>query len=202
MNLESQPGGAGGTGGDVKISGDNVHQSQRLVTSQLSLPSHELMSLTSISHRMAAQIKYNAVSTVTSYCAHIQGPPLDILRRTADHYYHNTRNKNNSAAERKTKWWICLVELNLLFYQYLGDTKPRYAVYLADATTQIPKDSVNSSSSALISFSDKRKWLLDFETPFEAKRFVYTMNESKKAMEGTSIFFKHQKQFTAKFIIH
>lgn len=161
-----------------------------------------IASLTATAPRMVAQIRYNAVSTVTSYCAHIQGPPLDVLRRTADHYYHNTRNKNNSAAERKTKWWICLVELNLLFYQYLGDTKPRYAVYVADANAYVPKDNVNSGSSALLLFSDKRKWLLDFETPFEAKRFVYTMNESKKAMEGTSIFFKHQKQFSAKFIIH
>jgi hypothetical protein len=147
--------------------------------------------------RQVAQIRYTALSSVTSYCAHIHGPPLDILRRTAEHYFHNPRNKNN-AAERKTKWWLCVVELNLLFYQYLGDTKPRFSVYIADTITYVPRDSVNNSS-AIIVFPDKRKWLLDFETPYETKRFVSTISESKKAMDGTSIYFKHQKQYSAKF---
>jgi hypothetical protein len=154
--------------------------------------------------RQVAQIRYTALNSVTSYCTHIHGPPLDILRRTADHYFHNPRNKNNNATvggagpERKTKWWVCVVELNLLFYQYLGDTKPRFSVYIAETSVFIPRDSVNSSS-AMVAFPDKRKWLLDFETPYETKRFVSTVNESKKAMDGTSIYFKHQKQYSAKF---
>lgn len=135
---------------------------------------------------------------MTSYCAHIHGPPLDVLRRTAEHYFHNPRNKNN-VAERKTRWWLCIVELNLLFYQYFGDTKPRFTIYIGDVMCTIPRDVANSSS-AMIIFPDKRKWLFDFDAPYETKRFVYTVNESKKAMEGTSIFFKHQKQYAPKFI--
>jgi hypothetical protein len=149
------------------------------------------------------QIRYNAVSTVTSFCTTIHGPPLDVLRRPADTYQIASRNNNGNGKgggipERKTKWWLCLIELNLLFYQYFGDTKPRFGVHIVDATVTIVKE-IASATTVTVLFSDKRKWTLDFEGPNDAKRFVFAVNESKKAIDGNSIFFKRTKHFRNKF---
>lgn len=151
---------------------------------------------------MVCQIRYNALSTVTSFCTTIHGPPLDVLRRPADTYQiaprNNTTGKTGGVPERKTKWWLCLIELNLLFYQYFGDTKPRFGVHIADATATIVKET-SPITSVTITFADKRKWTLDFEGSNDAKRFVFAVNESKKAMDGNSIFFKRTKPFRNKF---
>lgn len=149
--------------------------------------------------KMVVTLRYNALSTVTSFCAHMQGPPLDVLRRAAEQYMHTNpgRNKGTVSGERKTKWWVCLVELNILFYQYLGDTRPRFATSIADASAVLAKDS--AVHSVYLTFPDRRKWMFDFETVIESKRFVFAVCESKRATEGTSIFFKHTKTFVNKF---
>lgn len=148
------------------------------------------------------QIRYNAVSTVTSCCFSIHGPPLDVLRRPAEIYQiasRNNANKNGGVPERKTKWWLCLVELNLLFYQYFGDTKPRFSIHIGEVSVAL-LNNVAPLTSVAVLFPDKRKWTLDFDNPNDAKRFVFAVTESKKAMEGNSLFFKRPKQFRGKFV--
>ena len=153
--------------------------------------------------QMVCKIRYNALSTVTSLCASVHGPPLDVLRKPAETYQIASRNnntgKNVALPERKTKWWLCFAELHMLFYQYFGDSKPRFAVNISDATATLLRD-VSPATSVMVQFADKRKWSLEFENPNEAKRFVFAVTESKQAMEGTSIFFKKPKTFRPKLI--
>ena len=153
--------------------------------------------------QMVCKIRYNALSTVTSLCASVHGPPLDVLRKPAEIYQIASRNnnagKNAGAPERKTKWWLCFAELHMLFYQYFGDSKPRFTVSIADATTTLLRD-MSPLTFVLVLFNDKRKWVLEFETPNEAKRFVFAATESRKAADGSSIFFKNPRAFRPKLI--
>lgn len=140
-------------------------------------------------------VRFNAMSTITSFCAFIHGPPLDVLRRPPEGFGNQPKRATQATLgpqERKTRWWLCLTEMNLLFYQFFGDTRPRFSITIEECTAQHGKDNLFSS---VLLFQDRRRWVFDFETQKEVNTFIFAVNESRKAAEGTSIFFKKARSF-------
>lgn len=138
-------------------------------------------------------ILYKSFSLITTLCIETAGPPLDVLRRPAQ-LYNTNKSGNNTVnnQERRTKWWMCIVDSNILFYQYFGDTVPRYVTSLTDATASLPKQ---QSNLTVLSLADGRKWLFDFEERKQVNRFVFCVNETKRACDGNSIYFKSPPEF-------
>lgn len=134
-------------------------------------------------------IRYTSFSSITSMCLETHGPPLDVLRRPA-YAFANNPKAAGAVQERKSKWWLCVVEGHLLFYQYYGDTRPRFIASIADATAIASREQQNS---VVLLFGDRRKWVFDFDDVGQANRFVFTVTETRKAMEGTSYYFKKMK---------
>ena len=127
---------------------------------------------------------------VLSMVANVTAPPLDILRRPVESYMitsHSAASAAAKAKERTSRWWICLAELKLTFYQFVGDSKQRYSVNIKDTTVAVSKD---QTKTAIVNFGDRRKWLINFNSPAEAKKFAFIVGESKRALDGTSIYFK------------
>lgn len=127
--------------------------------------------------------------------AHCTAPPLDILRRPVESYMvssHAAITGVAKAKERTSRWWICIAELKLIFYQCVGDSKQRYVSNIRDTTAAVSKDAL---MTVIINFGDRKKWLITFTTIGEAKRFAFIVNESKRALDGNSLFFKQGVSF-------
>jgi hypothetical protein len=142
-------------------------------------------------------IRYNALSVITSFCSFAYGPPLEFLRKPGEMF----NLLSNSAAakrgviapERKTRWWICVVEMNILFYQYFGDVRPRYSASVVDCTATVTGD-----LTVQLLYNDRRRWCFDFQSLCDVNLFVFTITESKKAFEGSSIYFRNGKRVPRK----
>lgn len=100
---------------------------------------------------------------------------------------HNMANATSKAKERTSRWWICLAELRLSFYQFVGDSKTRFSANIKDTTVAVSKD---QNKVAIVNFGDRKKWLINFSTSAEAKKFAFVVAESKKALDGLSLYFK------------
>jgi hypothetical protein len=136
------------------------------------------------------KFRYTPIHPVLSMVATTTAPPLDILRRPVESYMissHSAMNATSKAKERTSRWFICLAELKLVFYQFMGDSKQRYAVNIRDTTVAVSKEELKT---VIVNFGDRKKWLINFSNPGEAKKFAFTVNESKKALDGSSIYFK------------
>ena len=125
-----------------------------------------------------------------STVAAVTAPPLDILRRPVESYMissHNPMNITSKAKERTSRWWICLAELKIIFYQFMGDSKQRYSANIRDTTVAVSKE---ETKSVIVNFGDRKKWLINFGTTVEAKKFAFTVVESKRALDGPTTYFK------------
>jgi hypothetical protein len=142
-------------------------------------------------------VRYNALSSFTSFGVSAQGPPVDVLRKVPDVFTQNIR-KQAVMPERKTRWWIIVAELNILFYQVFGDTKPRYSCPLFECNASIVKES-GTRHHAVLSFPDKRKYDFEFDNVVDMKRFVSSIVECRRGMENQSIYFKHGRKFETIF---
>lgn len=141
---------------------------------------------------MKSRSRYTPIHPVLSMVAAVTAPPLDILRRPVESYMissHSATNATTKAKERTTRWWICLAELKLTFFQFSGDSKTRYSANIKDTTVAVSKD---QTKTAIVNFGDRKKWLISFSTPAEAKRFAFVVSESKRALDGSSIYFKDE----------
>lgn len=137
------------------------------------------------------EVRYSALSHVTSFCCFIYGPPLDVLRKPSEAYSANTGSKRGGMqSERKSRWWLAVAEMNILFYQYFGDLRPRYCCALIDCTA-----TPVGELGVVLSFNDRRKWYLEFKQVHEVNRFIFSVTESRKASEGNSMYYKSAKLF-------
>ena len=143
-------------------------------------------------------IRYNALSSFTSFGVSAQGPPVDVLRKAPESFMTQSLRKVTVMPERKTRWWLVLAELNLVFYQVFGDTKPRYSVPIFDCSVAIVKDS-GSRHHACITLPDKRKWDFEFDDMLDMKRFVFAIVECRKGMDNQSIYFKPGRKFDSTY---
>ena len=127
--------------------------------------------------------------------ASVTAPPLDILRRPVESYIISSHGALSSAAkakERTSRWWICLAELKLIFYQFAGDSKQRYVANIRDTTVAVSKE---QPKTVIVNFGDRKKWLINFWTPTEAKKFSFTVNESRRVIDCNSIYFRNAVHF-------
>jgi len=142
-------------------------------------------------------VLYNALSSFTSFGLSAQGPPVDVLRKPPEMFSTNVR-KVAAMPERKTRWWVVLAELNLIFYQVFGDTKPRHSCHLFEASVFIVKES-GGRHQASVTFPDKRKWDFEFDNAVDMKRFVHCINECRRGMDNQSLYFKSGRRFEATY---
>ena len=154
-----------------------------------------------VKENLCFMIQYKSFRLITTLCIETAGPPLDVLRRPAQlfnatHGHKGGGNANVNNQERRTKWWVCIVEGRIIFYQYFGDTVPRYVASLSDATASPPKQ---QSNLTVLTLGDGRKWLFDFEERKQVNRFVFCVNETKRACDGNSIYFKKRIEFDESF---
>lgn len=172
-------------------------RNERMMVSSKRDYKHE-MSLQYMSQReRTCVVRYNALSSFTSFGLSAQGPPVDVLRKVPDSFAQNIR-KINVMPERKTRWWIIIAELNILFYQVFGDTKPRYSCPLFDCTASIVKES-GTRHHACLTFADKRKWDFEFDNVGDMKRFYIAISECRRGMENQSLYFQVGRRFETTF---
>ena len=148
-------------------------------------------------HEKTCVVRYNALSSFTSFGLSAQGPPVDVLRKIPDSFSQNIR-KIAVMPERKTRWWIVIAELNIIFYQVFGDTKPRYSCPLFDCTVFIVKES-GTRHHICLSFPDKRKWDFEFDNVGDMKRFYFSIAECRRSADNQSIYFKTGRRFEATY---
>jgi hypothetical protein len=130
------------------------------------------------------------IHPVLSTVGQASAPPLDILRRPVESYMvstHVAAGAGAKAKERSSRWWICLIELKVAFYQCYGDSKQRFVANIRDSTVAVSKE---SSTTVIINFGDRKKWQFNFNSTAEAKKFSFVVNESKRVLDGNSMYFK------------
>lgn len=120
--------------------------------------------------------------------AQVLAPPLDILKRPIESYVVSSgaAGTGPKAKERTTRWWICLAELKIIFYQFMGDSKQRYVCMIDDANIAVSKE---NKCVVLVNFGDRKKWSITFQSPAESHRFAFNVAECRRAAEGSSMFF-------------
>jgi hypothetical protein len=166
----------------------------------------------------SVKFKYIPTNPVLTICQMISAPPLDILKRAAEagvkhrrkvatHQQKvassdstaslnvvNTGIVTNSVNYRNSRYWICLHQLKLYFYQYYGDAVPRLVSDVKDANVTVMRDKGRVTSLVNLTHSDSRSWVLEFGSKQEAVRFEVALMESKKAYyEGKSMYAKREE---------
>ena len=130
------------------------------------------------------KIHYMPISSLSSMCSMVFAPPLDVLKRQADAYGRGTVDR------RSSRYWLILIELKLIFFQFYGDSKARFVSDIKDVSVLAAADSRNSVK---ILHADKRSWLIEFETVRDAKRFEFVVVESQKSLQNRSQFIKSDR---------
>ena len=161
------------------------------------------------------RLRYSPQNPVTSFCNMISAPPLDILKRAAEVGVKKTRRAptasqsttsisntaipnapggSSSGNYRNSRYWICLHQLKLWFYQYYGDAAPRFASDVKDCACVVMLDKGHPTSLVTLIHNDQRTWVLEFPSRQEATKFEVALNESKKAVfESRSIYAKREE---------
>lgn len=124
-------------------------------------------------------IKYIPQNLMSSLCYQVQAVPLDALKRNADLSIKKTQNNPNQLS-RTTRWWLCLFNLRVLFYQFYGDSRPRFIGDITTATVHCMTEK-NLRHNIPIIHADGRKWLVEFYDVGDAVKFEFAVNESQKA---------------------
>jgi hypothetical protein len=128
-------------------------------------------------------IKYIPQNLMSSLCYQAQAVPLDALKRSADLTVKKTGNNSNQLS-RTTRWWLCLFNLKLMFFQFYGDARPRFIGDISSATVHCMTER-NLKHNIPIIHADGRKWLVEFYDVGDAIKFEFAVNESQKAYRET-----------------
>lgn len=134
----------------------------------------------------------NPISAVVFLLA---GPPVDILRLPPVKDIHaHARNKPGAEDEAKkklvthdagpagrtTRWWLCMSNLRLFFFQAHGDVKPRFVSDIVDAAVGVDP-AYTRGNVVQILHVDGRCWLLDLQSDRDAQQLEFAVKESQKA---------------------
>jgi hypothetical protein len=139
-------------------------------------------------------VNYWPQNPVTTLCLMIFAPPLDMLKRPADlasiKKKKSDGNGNSGAAimYRNSRYWICLHNLKLWFFQYYTDAYPRFGSDLSAATVNIIHDKGHPTSLVNLVHLDLRAWILEFSSRKDAKNFCLALHEAQKALNNESIY--------------
>lgn len=139
---------------------------------------------------------------VGSFCQYAFAPPLDILKRgpelKRDEYGGGAKKNKEDGGDgepvdvgidkkgRTSRWWVCLSEHKIYFYQFYGDSDPRFIADLSNAVAYFGRDGL---SAVTVTFPD-RNWVFDFDQREYASRFHFAIEEGRKAIMGSSIIIK------------
>lgn len=154
------------------------------------------------------RVMYHPQNPISSVTFMVSGPPLDVLRTPAVTDVHqlarNAARKTATETEEKkldtrdtgpqgraTKWWLCLNNLRLYFFQNYGDAKPRFISDLTDALVGV--DPIYTKGNVISIFHrDGRIWLIELSDSSCAEKFAFAVQESQKAQrsKGGSIFMR------------
>lgn len=133
---------------------------------------------------------YTPMHSILSICMNCTGPPLDIIRKHGDAHNicaANTKKRGMKKLEtRRTDWWVVVADGKIHFYQNYGESNPRFSACLNDAEATFALD--GDTPTAILTYSDNRRWVFGCENAVDANKFVFAVNESKVAVTGSSIF--------------
>lgn len=165
------------------------------------------------------KFRYYPQNPIVTICQMISAPPLDVLKRPAESGMKHKRrivNPGNTSGGgsvsgnstgtgavatttavtyRNSKYWICLHQLRLWFYQYYGDASPRFAADVSDASVIIVREKGRPTPLVQLVHDDNRLWLLEFPTKLDAVKFELALNESKKAIGDMKSIYAKREDF-------
>jgi hypothetical protein len=134
---------------------------------------------------------------ISTVCAWVSGPPLDVLRKVTDiTKLGKNKNLNNrllamnnvEQQSRKRRWWIILSDLKLYFFEQYGDPKPKLIADICSVTVSPRR--VDSNCLSFV-FPDQRIWQFEFGMLNEALSFEFAVVETQRCMnEGGSQFMR------------
>lgn len=135
-------------------------------------------------------LHYYPQNNVTNLVAMVSAPPLDILKRAPEAGIKKMKANAGPINYRNSRYWLCLYRLKLIFFQYFGDIAPRLVSDVSEATAVMQYDSKGRSTPLVnVVHADMRVWLIEFDTRKEARKFVFALQESRKACsESGSIY--------------
>lgn len=135
-------------------------------------------------------LQFYPQNSVINVVAMVSGPPLDILKRASEAGMKKMKVNTSGVNYRNSRYWLCLYRLKLIFFQYFGDIAPRLVSDVSEATAVMLHDGKGRSTPLVnVVHADMRVWLLEFDTRKEASKFIFALQESRKACsEGGSIF--------------
>lgn len=123
------------------------------------------------------------MNPVGSVCMTAFGPRLDLLRRKADYYTRYGSTIEEGKEKRGWKWWLCVSECRMYFYQYYGDMNPRYVSDVRYAQACVPEKS-RDDNVVLIKHSDGRVWRLLLGSVLDANRLLFAITEASLVARG------------------
>jgi hypothetical protein len=157
------------------------------------IPCHKTSLLQAIKANpdFSCRLLYHPQNPVLYVCMWALGPSLDLLRRSGTML--STKKKpealSGSNSSRNSRYWLCTSHNVLWFYQYYGDTSPRFGVEIHEAQGLMVKEKKRSTTLGSLILSDGRTWLLDFATKADALRFEVAINENRRVhKEGSSMY--------------
>eukprot|EP01038_Epipyxis_sp_PR26KG_P007554 gene7554-10293_t len=142
-----------------------------------------------------AIVRYQPFNPIFSYCVLAFAPPLDVLKRTSEISVINKKKQNSSlgivsqpssTGTRTSKYWLCLHNLKLMFFQYYGDANPRFISDISEANAVFARDMNSVSFSVYLHHADQRIWGIEFQLYNDAARFEYAVNQSRKILTQES----------------
>ena len=142
------------------------------------------------------RVLYSPQNPISSMVMMISGPPLDVLRAKAEtDILAQARNKKKSGSEdsvakgatrdqgpqgRATRWWLCLCNLRLYFYQNYGDNRPRLVSEIVEARVIVDPTYTKGNVISIL-HRDTRLWMLEMSDAKLAEKFAFAVSESQKA---------------------
>ena len=142
------------------------------------------------------RVLYAPQNPISSMVVTISGPPLDVLRAPAVIDVHQLariqKNKSDGDSSgkldthdqgpqgRATRWWLCLNNLRLYFYQNHGDIRPRFVSDIVEAQVVVDRTYTKGNVVSVL-HHDSRLWLLELGEAKLADKFVFAVTESQKA---------------------
>ncbi len=139
-----------------------------------------------------------AQNPVLTRSINILGPPMDILRKVTDVSKASESEKIKvarkariefSTQSRRRRWWVILLDLKLYFYESYGDSKPKLIADIFDVTISLIKEK-DQSLRILLVHPDQHRWALDFQLEEESIKFYFSLTESRKCLEDSSIYMR------------
>lgn len=134
---------------------------------------------------LSCSLYFIPLNRLGSFCCDAVGPRLDLLRRKGD-YFETYGSMVEGKERRGWKWWLCLAEGKLYFYQCRGEMNPRFISDVSNAEIRFSNTNKGGTDSIWVTLlhQDGRVWRLGFNSMLEAKKFAFAIRESHLVVKG------------------